>query len=169
MSQILRSEPLAQLQIWRKLPLFLFRHVIGTRGWRVACYCILLGGGYSSTTYADVVTTGVQGMQNSTVFSTGNRNQMLSNNLIAADADSLTSTTEANTSTTRWGNSDRIKLNIDSGALMQGSACYYADQRYSEGALLDVGNNVMRCIKQKPEFNNSPLEWQIFKPNSEQQ
>ncbi|MGL5800857.1 MAG: hypothetical protein ACRCYN_12515, partial [Plesiomonas sp.] len=85
MFQIFLSEWLKPLQTFRKLkpyfPLFLLRSVSGARQWRVVCYCMLLGGVLSNTTYADAVTTGVQGMQNSTVFSTGNRSQTLSNNL----------------------------------------------------------------------------------------
>ncbi|MCE5163126.1 DUF1496 domain-containing protein [Plesiomonas sp. PI-19] len=65
-----------------------------------------------------------------------------------------------------WNNDNtRLKVDVDAGALMQGQACFYADQRYSQGAVLSVGNILMRCIPQDPQFNNSPLEWQVFTGN----
>ncbi|MFL1800127.1 DUF1496 domain-containing protein [Plesiomonas shigelloides] len=65
-----------------------------------------------------------------------------------------------------WNNDNtRLKVDVDAGALMQGQACFYADQRYSQGAVLSVGNILMRCIPQDPQFNNSPLEWQVFTEN----
>lgn len=65
-----------------------------------------------------------------------------------------------------WNNDNtRLKVDVDAGALMQGQACFYADQRYSQGAVLSVGNILMRCIPQDPQFNNSSLEWQVFTGN----
>ncbi|MGL5007748.1 MAG: DUF1496 domain-containing protein [Plesiomonas sp.] len=158
------------------VPLFLLRNTRGKHGWRRVSYSLLFGCMFSYAANAEVIVTGVQGIQNSTVLSTGNRNPTLSNNLIAADINPLISTTKTNTDSNmntvkQWGNTERTRLNLDlnTGALMQGQACYYADQRYSEGALVDVGKQILRCSKQQPEFNNSPLEWQLFNVTSGKQ
>ncbi|MGL5791165.1 MAG: DUF1496 domain-containing protein, partial [Plesiomonas shigelloides] len=114
---------------------------------------VSVSSGASGTT---IITSG-----NSTISSDGTT---ISTSGVTSSGISIGSLTKP--SQPSWNNDNtRLKVDVDAGALMQGQACFYADQRYSQGAVLSVGNILMRCIPQDPQFNNSPLEWQVFTGN----
>lgn len=141
---------------------------------------LMLGGSVLASAHAEstVISTGSlsdggvsvsSGASGTTIITSGN--STISSDGTTISTSGFTSSGISTGSLTKpgqpsWNNDNtRLKVDVDAGALMQGQACFYADQRYSQGAVLSVGNILMRCIPQDPQFNNSPLEWQVFTGN----
>lgn len=141
---------------------------------------LMLGGSVLASAHAEsmVISTGSlsdggvsvsSGASGTTIITSGN--STISSDGTTISTSGITSSGISTGSLTKpgqpsWNNDNtRLKVDVDAGALMQGQACFYADQRYSQGAVLSVGNILMRCIPQDPQFNNSPLEWQVFTGN----
>lgn len=141
---------------------------------------LMLGGSVLASAHAEstVISTGSlsdggvsvsSGASGTTIITSGN--STISSDGTTISTSGVTSSGISTGSLTKpsqpsWNNDNtRLKVDVDAGALMQGQACFYADQRYSQGAVLSVGNILMRCIPQDPQFNNSPLEWQVFTGN----
>lgn len=141
---------------------------------------LMLGGSVLASAHAEstVISTGSlsdggvsvsSGASGTTIITSGN--STISSDGTTISTSGITSSGISTGSLTKpgqpsWNNDNtRLKVDVDAGALMQGQACFYADQRYSQGAVLSVGNILMRCIQQDPQFNNSPLEWQVFTGN----
>lgn len=141
---------------------------------------LMLGGSVLASAHAEstVISTGSlsdggvsvsSGASGTTIITSGN--STISSDGTTISSSGVTSSGISTGSLTKpgqpsWNNDNtRLKVDVDAGALMQGQACFYADQRYSQGAVLSVGNILMRCIPQDPQFNNSPLEWQVFTGN----
>ncbi|MGL5236997.1 MAG: DUF1496 domain-containing protein [Plesiomonas shigelloides] len=154
------------------------RNNVLSRGLALA---LMLGGSVLASAHAEstVISTGSlsdggvsvsSGASGTTIITSGN--STISSDGTTISTSGITSSAGISTgSLTKpgqpsWNNDNtRLKVDVDAGALMQGQACFYADQRYSQGAVLSVGNILMRCISQDPQFNNSPLEWQVFTGN----
>lgn len=154
------------------------RNNVLSRGLALA---LMLGGSVLASAHAEstVISTGSlsdggvsvsSGASGTTIITSGN--STISSDGTTISTSGITSSAGISTgSLTKpgqpsWNNDNtRLKVDVDAGALMQGQACFYADQRYSQGAVLSVGNILMRCIPQDPQFNNSPLEWQVFTGN----
>ncbi|MGL5739430.1 MAG: DUF1496 domain-containing protein, partial [Plesiomonas shigelloides] len=153
------------------------RNNVLSRGLALA---LMLGGSVLASAHAEstVISTGSlsdggvsvsSGASGTTIITSGN--STISSDGTTISTSGITSSGISTGSLTKpgqpsWNNdSTRLKVDVDAGALMQGQACFYADQRYSQGAVLSVGNILMRCIPQDPQFNNSPLEWQVFTGN----
>ncbi|AVQ85836.1 hypothetical protein C7R88_00035 [Plesiomonas shigelloides] len=136
---------------------------------------LMLGGSVLASAHAEstVISTGSlsdggvsvsSGASGTTIITSGNSTISSDGTTISTSGISTGSLTKPGQPS--WNNDNtRLKVDVDAGALMQGQACFYADQRYSQGAVLSVGNILMRCIPQDPQFNNSPLEWQVFTGN----
>lgn len=141
---------------------------------------LMLGGSMLASAHAEstVISTGSlsdggvsvsSGASGTTIITSGN--STISSDGTTISTSGVTSSGISTGSLTKpsqpsWNNDNtRLKVDVDAGALMQGQACFYADQRYSQGAVLSVGSILMRCIPQDPQFNNSPLEWQVFTGN----
>ncbi|MGL5769377.1 MAG: DUF1496 domain-containing protein, partial [Plesiomonas shigelloides] len=141
---------------------------------------LMLGGSVLASAHAEstVISTGSlsdggvsvsSGASGTTIITSGN--STISSDGTTISTSGITSSGISTGSLTKpgqpsWNNDNtRLKVDVDAGALMQGQACFSADQRYSQGAVLSVGNILMRCIPQDPQFNNSPLEWQVFTGN----
>ena len=147
---------------------------------------LMLGGSVLASAHAEstVISTGSlsdggvsvsSGASGTTIITSGNSTISSDGTTISTSGISTSGVTSSGISTgsltkpgqPSWNNDNtRLKVDVDAGALMQGQACFYADQRYSQGAVLSVGNILMRCIPQDPQFNNSPLEWQVFTGNN---
>lgn len=135
-----------------------------SRGLAIA---VMLGGSLLAPVQAEstVISTGSlsdgavsvsSGASGTTIITSGNSS-------ISSDGTTISTGALTKPGKPGWNNDNtRLKVDVDAGALMQGQACFYADQRYSQGAVLSVGNILMRCIPQDSQFNNSPLEWQVF-------
>lgn len=153
------------------------RNNVLSRGLALA---LMLGGSVLASAHAEstVISTGSlsdggvsvsSGASGTTIITSGN--STISSDGTTISTSGITSSGISTGSLTKpgqpsWNNDNtRLKVDVDAGALMQGQACFYADQRYSQGAVLSVGNILMRCIPQDPQFNNSPLEWQVFTGN----
>ncbi|MHC8471307.1 DUF1496 domain-containing protein [Plesiomonas shigelloides] len=153
------------------------RNNVLSRGLALA---LMLGGSVLASAHAEstVISTGSlsdggvsvsSGASGTTIITSGN--STISSDGTTISTSGVTSSGISTGSLTKpgqpsWNNDNtRLKVDVDAGALMQGQACFYADQRYSQGAVLSVGNILMRCIPQDPQFNNSPLEWQVFTGN----
>ncbi|MGL5679184.1 MAG: DUF1496 domain-containing protein [Plesiomonas shigelloides] len=153
------------------------RNNVLSRGLALA---LMLGGSVLASAHAEstVISTGSlsdggvsvsSGASGTTIITSGN--STISSDGTTISTSGITSSGVSTGSLTKpgqpsWNNDNtRLKVDVDAGALMQGQACFYADQRYSQGAVLSVGNILMRCIPQDPQFNNSPLEWQVFTGN----
>lgn len=153
------------------------RNNVLSRGLALA---LMLGGSVLASAHAEstVISTGSlsdggvsvsSGASGTTIITSGNSS--ISSDGTTISTSGITSSGISTGSLTKpsqpsWNNDNtRLKVDVDAGALMQGQACFYADQRYSQGAVLSVGNILMRCIPQDPQFNNSPLEWQVFTGN----
>lgn len=153
------------------------RNNVLSRGLALA---LMLGGSVLASAHAEstVISTGSlsdggvsvsSGASGTTIITPGN--STISSDGTTISTSGITSSGISTGSLTKpgqpsWNNDNtRLKVDVDAGALMQGQACFYADQRYSQGAVLSVGNILMRCIPQDPQFNNSPLEWQVFTGN----
>lgn len=153
------------------------RNNVLSRGLALA---LMLGGSVLTSAHAEstVISTGSlsdggvsvsSGASGTTIITSGN--STISSDGTTISTSGITSSGISTGSLTKpsqpsWNNDNtRLKVDVDAGALMQGQACFYADQRYSQGAVLSVGNILMRCIPQDPQFNNSPLEWQVFTGN----
>ena len=153
------------------------RNNVLSRGLALA---LMLGGSVLASAHAEstVISTGSlsdggvsvsSGASGTTIITSGN--STISSDGTTISTSGITSSGISTGSLTKpgqpsWDNDNtRLKVDVDAGALMQGQACFYADQRYSQGAVLSVGNILMRCIPQDPQFNNSPLEWQVFTGN----
>lgn len=153
------------------------RNNVLSRGLALA---LMLGGSMLASAHAEstVISTGSlsdggvsvsSGASGTTIITSGN--STISSDGSTISTSGVTSSGISTGSLTKpgqpsWNNDNtRLKVDVDAGALMQGQACFYADQRYSQGAVLSVGNILMRCIPQDPQFNNSPLEWQVFTGN----
>ncbi|MDT1009976.1 DUF1496 domain-containing protein [Plesiomonas shigelloides] len=154
------------------------RNNVLSRGLALA---LMLGGSVLASAHAEstVISTGSlsdggvsvsSGASGTTIITSGN--STISSDGTTISTSGITSSAGISTgsltkpSQPSWNNDNtRLKVDVDAGALMQGQACFYADQRYSQGAVLSVGNILMRCIPQDPQFNNSPLEWQVFTGN----
>ncbi|KAB7662879.1 DUF1496 domain-containing protein [Plesiomonas shigelloides] len=153
------------------------RNNVLSRGLALA---LMLGGSVLASAHAEstVISTGSlsdggvsvsSGASGTTIITSGN--STISSDGSTISTSGVTSSGISTGSLTKpgqpsWNNDNtRLKVDVDAGALMQGQACFYADQRYSQGAVLSVGNILMRCIPQDPQFNNSPLEWQVFTGN----
>ncbi|SPZ44118.1 Protein of uncharacterised function (DUF1496) [Plesiomonas shigelloides] len=153
------------------------RNNVLSRGLALA---LMLGGSVLASAHAEstVISTGSlsdggvsvsSGASGTTIITSGN--STISSDGSTISTSGITSSGISTGSLTKpgqpsWNNDNtRLKVDVDAGALMQGQACFYADQRYSQGAVLSVGNILMRCIPQDPQFNNSPLEWQVFTGN----
>ncbi|KAB7673980.1 DUF1496 domain-containing protein [Plesiomonas shigelloides] len=153
------------------------RNNVLSRGLALA---LMLGGSVLASAHAEstVISTGSlsdggvsvsSGASGTTIITSGN--STISSDGTTISTSGITSSGLSTGSLTKpgqpsWNNDNtRLKVDVDAGALMQGQACFYADQRYSQGAVLSVGNILMRCIPQDPQFNNSPLEWQVFTGN----
>lgn len=153
------------------------RNNVLSRGLALA---LILGGSVLASAHAEstVISTGSlsdggvsvsSGASGTTIITSGN--STISSDGTTISTSGITSSGISTGSLTKpgqpsWNNDNtRLKVDVDAGALMQGQACFYADQRYSQGAVLSVGNILMRCIPQDPQFNNSPLEWQVFTGN----
>lgn len=153
------------------------RNNVLSRGLALA---LMLGGSVLASAHAEstVISTGSlsdggvsvsSGASGTTIITSGN--STISSDGTTISTSGVTSSGNSTGSLTKpgqpsWNNDNtRLKVDVDAGALMQGQACFYADQRYSQGAVLSVGNILMRCIPQDPQFNNSPLEWQVFTGN----
>ncbi|MBL1377959.1 DUF1496 domain-containing protein [Zobellella iuensis] len=52
-----------------------------------------------------------------------------------------------------------VELNISSGLE---PVCFYADQRYSKGALITVGEQLFICEREKSFEQNGRLSWHPF-------
>lgn len=158
------------------------RNNVQSRGLALA---LMLGGSVLASAHAEstVISTGSlsdggvsvsSGASGTTIITSGNSTISSDGTTISTSGISTSGVTSSGISTgsltkpgqPSWDNDNtRLKVDVDAGALMQGQACFYADQRYSQGAVLSVGNILMRCIPQDPQFNNSPLEWQVFTGN----
>lgn len=148
------------------------RNNVLSRGLALA---LMLGGSMLTSAHAEstVISTGSlsdggvsvsSGASGTTIITSGNSTISSDGTTISTSGISTGSLTKPGQPS--WNNDNtRLKVDVDAGALMQGQACFYADQRYSQGAVLSVGNILMRCIPQDPQFNNSPLEWQVFTGN----
>ena len=148
------------------------RNNVLSRGLALA---LMLGGSVLASAHAEstVISTGSlsdggvsvsSGASGTTIITSGNSTISSDGTTISTSGISTGSLTKPGQPS--WNNDNtRLKVDVDAGALMQGQACFYADQRYSQGAVLSVGNILMRCIPQAPQFNNSPLEWQVFTGN----
>ncbi|KAB7702535.1 DUF1496 domain-containing protein [Plesiomonas shigelloides] len=148
------------------------RNNVLSRGLALA---LMLGGSVLASAHAEstVISTGSlsdggvsvsSGASGTTIITSGNSTISSDGTTISTSGISTGSLTKPGQPS--WNNDNtRLKVDVDAGALMQGQACFYADQRYSQGAVLSVGNILMRCIPQDPQFNNSPLEWQVFTGN----
>lgn len=141
---------------------------------------LMLGGSVLASAHAEstVISTGSlsdggvsvsSGASGTTIITSGNSTISSDGTTISTSgvtSSGISTGSLTNPSQPSWNNDNtRLKVDVDAGALMQGQACFYADQRYSQGAVLSVGNILMRCIPQDPQFNNSPLEWQVFTGN----
>ncbi|MFL1907726.1 DUF1496 domain-containing protein [Plesiomonas shigelloides] len=158
------------------------RNNVLSRGLALA---LMLGGSVLASAHAEstVISTGSlsdggvsvsSGASGTMIITSGNSTISSDGTTISTSGISTSGVTSSGNSTgsltkpgqPSWNNDNtRLKVDVDAGALMQGQACFYADQRYSQGAVLSVGNILMRCIPQDPQFNNSPLEWQVFTGN----
>lgn len=140
------------------------RNNVLSRGLALA---LMLGGSVLASAHAEstVISTGSLSDGGVSVSSGASGTTIITSGNSSISSDGTTISTGALTKPGKpgWNNDNtRLKVDVDAGALMQGQACFYADQRYSQGAVLSVGNILMRCIPQDSQFNNSPLEWQVF-------
>ncbi|WP_107851780.1 DUF1496 domain-containing protein [Oceanimonas marisflavi] len=56
-----------------------------------------------------------------------------------------------------------VELNIATGIE---PVCYYADKRYSRGAVIQMGQQWFVCTQEKSFEQNGRLSWQPFDPNA---
>ncbi|WP_445399274.1 DUF1496 domain-containing protein [Zobellella sp. An-6] len=52
-----------------------------------------------------------------------------------------------------------VELNISSGLE---PVCFYADQRYSKGSVITVGDQLFICEREKSFEQNGRLSWHLF-------
>lgn len=67
----------------------------------------------------------------------------------------LSAAATANTISTR----PPVELNISSGLE---PVCFYADQRYSKGSVIEVGEQLLVCEREKSFEQNGRLSWHPF-------